>query len=176
MEIWTTVAAIAGAVGSFLAAVAIWQTIKISRNQEKLSRDIHRQQMLLTQRQYLLPLWDHMTKLNDIDSTNPVWVDVINAVNILELVAICWEGQLIDENIIRRMFSKQYIEFYQRIEECRNPPANVRRDGKEMLLESRAATRLYRQLIDEHARQGELAPIDRRKNDEGRIASVSNGV
>ena len=81
-----------------------------------------------------MPLWNNLQGLNDIDPSDPVWLDVIQAVNILELIAICWEGQLIDENIIRRMYGRLYIDIYHKIEDCKNPPESVSKNGKEMLL------------------------------------------
>ena len=156
MDPWTVLAAIATAIAALfsgisaiIAATAIQQSIKI-----------HQQQMLLAQRQLLLPLSDRLQELNDVNPNAPVWPDVIKAVNILELAAICWEGQLIDEDIIRRMFRRQYIEFYDKIRECRNPPENVERDGRQMLLECPAVGSLYKQLNDEYMAQGKLTPIE----------------
>lgn len=145
---WNIVSAIAESLGAVIAAIAIYQTVRLQRKQ-----------MLLEQRQLLLPLWEQLQNLSDITPDQPVWTDVIKAVNILELIAVSWEGQLIDENIVRRMYNELYIEFYQKIEECKNPPANVSKDGKKMLLASPATIRLYNQLISEHAEKGKLTPI-----------------
>ena len=102
METWIIIEAISTSLSALIAAIAIYQTVRL-----------HRKQMLLEQRQILLPLWEKLQKLNEIDPLNPVWRDVINAVNILELIAISWEGQLIDENLIRRMYSDLFIEFFE---------------------------------------------------------------
>jgi len=155
MDGWSVVAAISTAIATvfsgvsvLIAAIAIRQSLKI-----------HQQQMLFTQRQQVLPLWDRLQELNDINPSNPVWTDVIKAVNILELVAICWEGQVIDEDIIRRMFSERYIEFYEKIQECKDPPENVQRTGRQMLFECPAIGNLYQKLIQEHRERGRLKPI-----------------
>ena len=150
METWIIITAIAQAISTFVAALAIYQTVQL-----------HNKQMLLEQRQFLLPLWENLQKLNDINPSNPVWIDVIKAVNILELIAVSWEGQLIDENIIRRMYSTLYIEFYQKIQDCKNPPSNITKDGKQMLLASPATMKLYNQLITEHVDRNHLKPIGR---------------
>jgi hypothetical protein len=148
METWAIVTAVAQAISTFIAALAIYQTVQL-----------HKKQMLLEQRQFLLPLWENLQKLNDINPAKPVWIDVIKAVNILELIAISWEGQLIDENIIRRMYSTLYIEFFQKIQDCKKPPSSITRDGKQMLLASPATIKLYNQLITEHADRNQLKPI-----------------
>ena len=156
METWviisaisTAVAAVFGAISVLIAAIAIRQSMKI-----------HKQQMLLNQRQLLLPLWENLKELNDINPSEPVWPDVIRAVNILELIAVSWEGQLIDENIIRRMYKRLFIEFYDKIRECKNPPPNVEKDGRQMLLECPAIGTLYNQLSEEYLARDKLMPIE----------------
>jgi hypothetical protein len=68
MDPWAIVAAIATAVGALfsgtsaiIAAIAIRQTVKV-----------HQQQMLLTQRQLFLPLWNCLQELNDVNPSAPV--------------------------------------------------------------------------------------------------------
>jgi translation initiation factor 2 beta subunit (eIF-2beta)/eIF-5 len=57
------------------------------------------------------------------------------------------------------MYSTLYIEFFQKIQDCKNPPSNVARDGKQMLLACPATIKLYNQLISEHADRNQLKPI-----------------
>jgi len=148
MNTWIIVEAISTSLSALIAAIAIFQTVRLQKKQ-----------MLLEQRQFLLPLWTQLQGLNDIDPEDPVWMDVIKAVNMLELIAISWEGQLIDENIIRRMYSHLYIETFDSIIECKNPPKNVSKNGRQMLYASPAAIRLYELLRTEHAGKGQVKPI-----------------
>lgn len=148
METWIIIESIATAVSAFLAVVAICQTIRL-----------HRKQMFLERRQLLLPIWKELKQLNEIDPSNPVWKDVIDAVNLLELLAVAWEGQLIDENIIRRMYSSLYIYTYESIIQCKNPPPNVAKDGKEMLYSSPSTMSLYEILRKEYVDKGRLRNI-----------------
>jgi hypothetical protein len=145
MDIWIIVAAISQAISALIAAIAIYQTVQL-----------HKKQILLEQRQFLMPLWEYIQQLNDIDPAHPIWVDVIKAVNILELIAISWEGRLIDEDVIRRMYSSLYIDFYQKIEECKFPPSGIEKNGKQMLLASPSVIELYNQLFAEHAKRSKL--------------------
>jgi hypothetical protein len=148
MEAWVIIEAIATSISALIAAIAIYQTVGLQKKQ-----------MLLEQRQFLLPLWTQLQGLNEIDPQKPVWMDVIKAVNILELIAVSWEGQLIDENIIRRMYSHLYIEMYDNIMDCKNPPENVSKDGRKMLYDSPAAIQLYELLKTEQVRKDKLQPI-----------------
>jgi len=148
METWVVIEAIAASLSALIAAIAIYQTVKLQKKQ-----------MLLEQRQFLLPLWTQLQSLDEIDPQKPVWKDVIKAVNILELVAVSWEGQLIDENIIRRMYCELYIEFFDNITDCKNPPPSISKDGRQMLYASPATIKLYNLLKTEHAEKGGLNPI-----------------
>lgn len=159
MNFWEILASVGAVAAALIAGLALVGTVILTKRQMELTKTIHEQQTLLAQRQLLLPLWDHLIGLNDIDPNDPVWVDVIGVVNALELVAVCWEGQLIDENVIRRVFHQQYIDFYEKVVLCQNPPPSVRLNGREMMRASRAATRLYQRLLDEHVGHNELDPI-----------------
>ncbi len=146
---WTMVVAIAESASAIIAAAAIFYAVAL-----------HKKQMLLEQRQLLLPLWGYLQDLDSIDPNKPVWKDVIKGVNLLELMAVCCEGQLIDPSVIRRMYSSLYIKIYQAIQDCKDSPANVGKDGKQMLLDCPAAIKLYDELMAEHAARGQLKPIN----------------
>lgn len=156
---WDIITSVATAAATVAAIIAIWQGFRIHKQQHELSKTIHKQQTLLARRQLLLPLWDHLDGLADINSAKPVWEDVRKAANILELVAVSWEGQLIDEDVIRRIFSITFIEMYDKIKQCTNAPSNFPMDGPEMLRNSPATTRLYQQLMDEHVKHNQLTPL-----------------
>ncbi len=145
---WLAIEAIGVAISAIISAYAIYQTVIL-----------HRQQMLLEKRQFLMPIWTKMNKLDEIVPDKPNWKDVAKAVNLLELIAVSWEGGLIDEDIIRRMYSQLYIEFYEKIIECKNPPQNVSKDGRQMLAASPAVTSLYQLLKAEAAARNRLTSI-----------------
>ncbi len=147
MDIWQAIQAIAESAAAIIAAIAIYKTVNLQKRQ-----------LLLEQRQFLFPLWNQLKGLREINPRNPVWTDVTEAVNTLELVAVAWEGQLIDENIIRRMYRQLFISFYQNIEECQNPPPGLQ-TGKQMLLACPAVIRLHDQLMKELAERDRLTPI-----------------
>lgn len=109
---------------------------------------IHENQKLLSQRQLLLPLWEYMSTLHKINHESPITTDIVKVVNTLELVALCCEGGMIDEQVIRRTFKEQFMEHFESIEKCSNVPGlNI--DGKALLRQNRAASQFYRSLDNE---------------------------
>lgn len=167
---WTIISSVAAAIGVLVAGFAAYQSTRIHRQQQALTIAIHEQQQLMTktihdqqtllaQRQLLLPLYGHLDKLADINPSNPVWEDVRNAANILELVAICWEGGLIDSDVLRRVFEDTFMEFYEKIGRCVDPPPNFPADGPTMLRNSPATRQLYLLLSKETAERGTIPPI-----------------
>jgi hypothetical protein len=143
-----TIIAIVSAVGALLSGTATAAAVYVSYHVQK-------SQKLLSQRQLLLPLWDHMASLSDIDSDQPVLPDIIKVVNTLELVALCCEGGMVDRTVIMRTFRDQYVKHYENIKRCRKLPAlNI--DGESLLQQNRAAVVLYTQLIQERLNQDRL--------------------
>jgi hypothetical protein len=110
---------------------------------------VHQNQKLLSQRQLLLPLWDHMSNLNKINPNLPVTPDIIKAVNTLELVALCCEGGMIDEKVIKRTFRDQFMMHYEDIGKCTSLLPGTTYDGKDLLKQNRAATVFYTKLNEE---------------------------
>ncbi|MGL6429725.1 MULTISPECIES: DUF4760 domain-containing protein [Aeromonas] len=129
------------AVGALLSGLATMMGIVVAYK-------VHRNQKLLSQRQLLLPLWEYMSTLSKIDDTKPITSDVIKVVNTLELVALCCEGGMIDELIIRRTFKEQFMEHYESIERCLILPG-LKLNGKQLLKENKAASQFYMSLESE---------------------------
>ena len=147
MEI-NTVAIIVSSVGAILSGVATTLAIIVASI-------VHRNQKLLAQRQLLLPLWDHMATLNRIDPNKPITPDLIKIVNTLELVALCCEGGMIDEDVIKRTFKEQFIMHYESVRKCQNIPG-LSEDGDILLKQNRAATQFYNSLEQERLDQGRV--------------------
>lgn len=127
---------IISASGSLLAGVAAVAGLYVAYT-------VHQNQKLLSKRQLILPLWDHMATLSEIDPTSPNPVDVIKVVNTLELVAICCEGGMVDEQTIMRTFSAQFVKHYENIEKCPAMPDLGGKDGKSILKENNSTAEFY---------------------------------
>ena len=140
------VLSIVTAAGSALAAgVAVWVSYKV-----------HRSETLLAQRQLLLPLWQYISGLNEINSEKPITPDVIKSVNTLELVALCCEGQMIDPKVVKRTFSDVFITQFDQINRCGTLPG-MTKNGNDILRECRAASYFYEELRREHLGRGQLS-------------------
>ncbi|MEZ4672575.1 MAG: hypothetical protein R3E39_32140 [Anaerolineae bacterium] len=136
-----------------IAFYALFQTRKLFIKQEELSDKIHRQEKLFAQQQAFFPLFEQFKDISTIDPNDPVWVDIINAVNYLELLGVSWEGETVDERTLFRVFGKYIIETYESIKQCKNPPQNIPKDGEEMLSDCPYATRLYSHLKNKQNRR-----------------------
>lgn len=142
---------LATAIGTGLAGLAalgsIVATIRIAATQRTLA-----------QRQLLLPLWQYLSTLEDINPLKPVTPAVVKTVNTLELVAICCEGGMVDAAVIRRTFRDGFMRHYEAIENCVQLPG-LNKSGKELLSENRAAQTMFAKLRAEHLDQDRLRKL-----------------
>lgn len=121
----------------------------------RVSWQVWRGQRLLSQRQLILPLWTHMSSLNEINPNQPITPDIVKAVNTLELVALCCEGDMVDTRVIKRTFATEYLKLYNQIEGCSDVPG-LNKTGKNLLSENPAAMKFYDELSSEHKNRGSL--------------------
>lgn len=162
-----------GTFASLLAAFAAYKAIGVSQEiatmqnavaknvgemQSAVALQIADMQKTLSQRQLLIPLWDHITGLNSIDPADPRPVEVHQAVNTLELVALCCEGGMVDEKVIKRTFRGPFMKLYEAIGECPHMES-LRRSGKDLLHENPAAMKFYEKLRKEHMDRDELEAV-----------------
>ena len=141
-----TALAVITALGGLLAGIATVGAVVVSRR-------VAETQKQLAQRQLLLPLWDYMSKLNNIDHAVPNVPDVVNVVNTLELVALCVEGGMVDGQVIRRTFRDGFIERFEQVKACGVLPNMNGKSGSALLAENRAALDFYEELMAERRKQ-----------------------
>lgn len=108
-SIGTALSAVA-AVAAIIVSVIVYRgqsklTERVTAEQSAVSLRIHQSQQLLSQRQLLLPLWDYMSSLKNIDPAQPIEPDVLKVVNSLELVSLCCEDGMVDAAVIKRTFT-----------------------------------------------------------------------
>lgn len=139
------------AVGSLLSGLATLASIFVAYK-------VHQNQKLLTQRQLILPLWEHMASLSNVNPANPITSDLVKVVNTLELVALCCEGGMIDERIIRRTFKDQFMSHYDSVNKCISVPGTTL-SGQDFLMQNRAAVQFYNSLNQERLAQDRVTPV-----------------
>lgn len=138
------------ALGTLLAGIAALAGVIVALK-------VWQGQKLLSQRQFLMPLWDKMSSLKGIDPANPVETHVIMAVNTLEIVALCCEGGMVDEAVVKRTFGDSFRMLFTAIEECGKLPGG--KTGKQLLQENKAAMRFGQSLLNEHVNRDALSRV-----------------
>ena len=92
-------------------ALQIQLTNKTVELQERLQRD----ETIDAKRRFVIDLWDRIGGISDINPQVPIGPDVRKALNALELIAMCWEGNIVDKEMVERIFGKMYRGFYNSI-------------------------------------------------------------
>ena len=118
---------------------------------------VYRGQRLLTQRQLLIPLWEYMSSLSEVNPQQPITPDVLKVVNTLELVALSCEGGMVDPAVIRRTFRNIFMKLYEQVDRCGELPG-LGKTGRDLLKENPAAMAFYQQLLNEHLNRDRLKP------------------
>ncbi|EAA4612849.1 hypothetical protein RY43_22680 [Salmonella enterica] len=132
------------ALGNLVTAVFSYlATRKTTKNQREL-----------TQRQIILPLWDYISALSKIDPQKPVTPDIVKNINALELVALCCEADIVDEKVITRTFSEQFIQHFEDIKSCQD--IGDGRSGTSLIKENRAAEEFYDRLNEARKSTGRI--------------------
>ena len=147
----TDVASVVNAASTAFAAIAAAAGVFVAYK-------VHQNQKLLSQRQLLLPLWEYMSALSDIEPKAPITPDVIKVVNTLELVALCCEGGLVDAQVIRRTFREEFIKHYLAVKQCVALPG-MHTTGEQLLTQNRAAAAFFDTLYKEHLSYGQIRPL-----------------
>lgn len=130
----------------------------IGKQNSALQQAIAEQDRLQTQRSNLLPLWEYLHALREIDPRKPILPDVIRAVNTLELVALCYEAEVVDPQVLRRTFRQHFMKFYEQIEQCVSLPG-THKTGRDYLNENKATLHLYSILKEEDRTQDKVKSL-----------------
>jgi len=95
------------------------------------------QQRRIAQAQLVIPLWERMSRLRNIDRSNPIARDVSEALSTMELIAIFAETDTIHVDLVERALGEPFIHLYELVASL---PA-----GRD-LLEDRPTRNFYRRL------------------------------
>jgi hypothetical protein len=140
-----------GAISAALSAIAAIVAVVVAQR-------VAQTQKMLSQRQLIIPLWEYMSRLNDIDPEKPVVAHVLDALRALELVALCCEGGMVDEQVIKRTFRAPFMQLYEAIQACPEIET-LGRNGPTLLRENPAAMAFYEKLKKEHLERDQLAKV-----------------
>lgn len=146
LNLFATIASAVAATASVLVAVIANRTTK----------ETHKSQQRLEQRAMIVTLWPEMCKVGKITASSPE-THVRDAVNVLELVAICWEAKAVDQDVILRTFGDAYVATYNELMSHHVKMPGVRdRTGAELLQENKAAMLVYEEIKKLLLNQGKV--------------------
>ena len=150
-----------GTIAAVVVSVIIYRgqstlSASIAERQSEISLHIHESDKLLSQRQLLLPLWQYMSSLSNVNPRNPVTPDILKNVNTLELVALSCEGGMVDPAVIKRTFGPLYLALYDQVSVVPEVPG-LGKSGLDLLRENPAAMAFYEELRREHMSRGKLS-------------------
>ena len=132
LENWVAISTI---IAGIAAAIGIGVSVRLYRNQQNYS-----------QKQLILPVWEYISNLREIDSENPITPDVIKAINTLELIAVLCRNEIIDEKIIKQTFKNQFKKHYKNIKDCGNLPGFKNKTGQDLIDENKNVKKFYKEL------------------------------
>lgn len=141
-ELYSLISSSIAALGSI---GAVFVAVSVAKEQGRLTRLVHENQMTLSQRQLFIEIWPKIESLNEINCKTPVAVDVVKAVNVLELVALCWESNMVDGAVLMRAFGERFVHFYDDIVKVPTL-ANPNKSGSDLIRENPAIGNLYDEL------------------------------
>lgn len=119
---------------------------KIHESESRLQKEVHSNELTLQRRSSFFDLWPHVAHLNQVDPTNPIQVDVIKAVNALEMIAICWEANVVDREVIRVSMLDSYLSMHDSINQIAGRLPNGK-NGPEVLRASPIVGKVYNSLL-----------------------------
>ena len=93
--------AILALIASVTAIVISWKTATRLKQ-----RDIQIDKRKL----FITALWDRLTAVRGLNSTNVTQERLLEVLNTLELVALCWDADIVDRDLVVRAFGASYNE------------------------------------------------------------------
>jgi hypothetical protein len=106
---WIALGSVLVSVGSLCTAIfAIRRTGFLSTRQTELQAQLNAEKNNIDNKRYTLILWDKLDKLKNINLSAPIATEIRDAINMLELIAQCWQGSLVDQKIVVVSFGLVY--------------------------------------------------------------------
>ena len=109
-----------------ISAVVGVYAIMVTRRNEEAEEKAER-------RRFFAILWDRFTPVNDINPNNPIEVDVRYAINFFELVALSWQANVVDREMVALAFGAKYNIICGQIEQITTKLPTLGQTGAEIL-------------------------------------------
>lgn len=149
---------------SFGSLIVSYMAINISKKNSRQQRELAREQRELTGKQgeltqrlqdqdedferkrFITALWDKMANVVEIhpnDQNEYDEHDIFDALNTLELVAICWKNNIIDQKMVFLVFGGSYRSRVDEIKLISKPLKDLRANGSKLLQERQIILDVY---------------------------------
>jgi len=131
------VSSILSSVAIVVSVMAMLRTAKQEAASAALTERLNARDHAIENRRFVTTqLWDRMAVLRNLDPANPVPEDVRRAANTLEMVALCWESEIVDQEMVLVMFQPFYDRLCDDIAAIKSPLPGLNRSGYELIAQS----------------------------------------
>ena len=130
---------------------------QLDQRHENLQKYLADKDSISTRRAALVELWPYLIDIHRIDPEKSAPEEIRKAVNTLELVALCWEANIIDKEVIQRTFESTYINIYEQVLSVTRRLPSLEKTGRELLNENPAAISLYDELKKTQVGRGRVS-------------------
>jgi hypothetical protein len=138
-------------VAVMISIAAIYIAWRNAKEQGVLTERLNKQDVELDRKKLVTALWDRMSNLwevraNEADQYNETYV--WENLNSLELIAVCWENNIVDQQIVFLVCGKNYVLRVKEIEAIAQPLKELRKTGPELLHERQVILNVKRKFED----------------------------
>ena len=126
--------------GVLVAACALLISIRTAGRQREADR-----------RSFIFPLWEHINNISHIDPAPDKIVaeDARKALNAMKLVALCWEGDIVNRKMIALSFGRTYMQLYDELAAANGVSPGYPSSWKEMVSNEASVRRVYKAIDNE---------------------------
>jgi len=172
MEMKDILALIGAGVAIVISIVALWSSWRQAREQANLeielaAKDAELQRSIRDEvarsdkrRFFSTTLWDRMIGVSDIDPADPVGPDIRKAVNLLEAVAMSWEADIVDRQMVLVSFGHLYNDLYDKVKRTNVVPEAADGSGPSgsaLLNSNPFIEKINNQIIEEFQKRSAIA-------------------
>ena len=143
-----------------LAKYQTESTQQMQADQNKVTQQLHLESQRFSQRQLLIPLWEQLDGMRDVNPQDPVWPEVIRVANTLELIALCVESGIIERDVFDRAWGEMFLDQARKIMKCKGHHDDGR-SGTDILNSNRAAREVYEELDRRDKSRSRLTPFNK---------------
>jgi hypothetical protein len=98
-----------------------------------LEQTLQAQAALYEKRRFFVTLWEKWVQLDSFDPLDPAPLRVRNIVNTMDLVAQCWQADIVDKEMVVRALGEAYEEYHNDLMNIRVPVEGMGESGLKIL-------------------------------------------